>query len=139
MTDEFIDPDRERFAGFKALPRDGVIHMLNLVKLNEVATYEDGTTTSGTEAYAAYGRESLPIFEGLGGRIVWTGSFDFTLIGPQDEDWDICFIAEYPSAEAFIGMIRNPDYQKAVKHRQAAVKTSRLIRTRPRDPGKGFG
>lgn len=139
MTDVYVDPDQERFAGFKALPRDGVIHMLNLVKLNEVATYEDGTTTSGAEAYAAYGRESLPIFEGLGGHIVWSGTFDFTLIGPQDEDWDICFIAEYPSAEAFIGMIRNPDYQKAVKHRQAAVKTSRLIRTRPRDPGKGFG
>lgn len=139
MTDVYVDPDRERFAGFKALPRDGVIHMLNLVKLNEVATYEDGTTSTGAEAYAAYGRESLPIFEGLGGRIVWSGTFDFTLIGPQDEDWDICFIAEYPSAEAFIGMIRNPDYQKAVKHRQAAVKTSRLIRTRPRDPGKGFG
>jgi hypothetical protein len=33
----------------------------------------------------------------------------------------------------------DPDYQKAVKHRHAAVKTSRLIRTRPRDPGKGFG
>jgi uncharacterized protein (DUF1330 family) len=139
MTDAYVDPDRERFGGFKALPRDGVIHMLNLVKLNEVATYEDGTTSTGAEAYAAYGRESLPIFEGLGGRIVWSGSFDLTLIGPQDEDWDICFIAEYPSAEAFIGMIRNPDYQKAVKHRQAAVKTSRLIRTRPRDPGKGFG
>lgn len=139
MTDVYVDPDRERFAGFKALPRDGVIHMLNLVKLNEVATYEDGTTSTGAEAYAAYGRESLPIFEGLGGRIVWSGTFDFTLIGPQDEDWDICFIAEYPSPEAFIGMIRNPDYQKAVKHRQAAVKTSRLIRTRPRDPGKGFG
>ena len=139
MTDAYVDPDRERFGRFKALPRDGVIHMLNLVKLNEVATYEDGTTSTGAEAYAAYGRESLPIFEGLGGRIVWSGSFDLTLIGPQDEDWDICFIAEYPSAEAFIGMIRNPDYQKAVKHRQAAVKTSRLIRTRPRDPGKGFG
>lgn len=139
MTDAYVDPDRERFGGFKALPRDGVIHMLNLVKLNEVATYEDGTTTTGAEAYAAYGRDSLAIFEGLGGRIVWSGTFDFTLIGPQDEDWDICFIAEYPSAEAFIGMIRNPDYQKAVKHRQAAVKTSRLIRTRPRDPGKGFG
>lgn len=139
MSDTYIDPDRESFAGFKALRRDGVIHMLNLVKLNQVATYEDGTTTTGAEAYAAYGRESLPIFEALGGRIVWSGSFDFTLIGPQDEDWDICFIAEYPSAEAFIGIIRNQDYQKAVKHRQAAVKTSRLIRTRPRDPGKGFG
>ena len=26
------------------------------------------------------------------------------LIGPVDEKWDICFIAEYPSVESFISM-----------------------------------
>ncbi|MDA9009369.1 DUF1330 domain-containing protein [Alphaproteobacteria bacterium] len=135
----FIDPDRERFGMFKDLPREGKIHMLNLVKLNDVAVYEDGTKTTGKEAYAAYGRNSGPIFKGLGGEIIWSGSFQLMLIGPQEEDWDICFIAEYPSAEAFISMIRNPDYQKAVKHRQAAVKTSRLVRTTPKEVSGGFG
>ena len=137
--ENYIDPDRQRFGLFKDLPREGKIHMLNLVKLNEVAVYEDGTKTTGREAYAAYGRDSGPIFQGLGGCIVWRGNFQLTLIGPQDEDWDICFIAEYPSAEAFISMIRNPEYQKAVKHRQAAVKTSRLIRMEPQEVTNEFG
>jgi uncharacterized protein (DUF1330 family) len=135
----YIDPNRERFGQFKDLPREGNIHMLNLVKLNDKAVYEDGTETTGQEAYAAYSRDSGPIFKGLGGKIVWSGSFQLTFIGPEEEEWDICFVAEYPSAEAFISMIRNPDYQKAVKHRQAAVKTSRLIRTTPREAGSGFG
>ena len=135
----FVDPDRERFGQFKDLPREGKIHMLNLVRLKEMAVYEDGTMVTGEEAYRAYSRESGPIFQRLGGRIVWSGTFELTLIGPADERWDLCFIAEYPSGEAFISMLRDPDYRQAVRHRQAAVDTSRLIRMRPREAGAGFG
>lgn len=138
MSDH-VDPDRERFGQFKDLPRDHPVQMLNLVKLKDEAIYEDGTRTTGREAYAAYGRESGEVFRRLGGRIVWSGDFELTLIGPEDESWDIAFIAEYPSGQAFIDMIRDPRYREAVKHRQAAVKTSRLIRTRPKASGEGFG
>lgn len=134
-----IDPTRETFAAFRAMERPGPLHMLNLVRLKEVATYADGRTTSGREAYAAYGRDSEPVFRELGGRIVWRGGFEFMLIGPQAERWDLCFVAEYPSLDAFVAMIKDPRYREAVKHRQAAVEDSRLIRTRPLDPGGNFG
>jgi uncharacterized protein (DUF1330 family) len=61
------------------------------------------------------------------------------LIGPGEEKWDECFIAEYPSVDAFVTMIRDPVYREAVKHRQAAVLTSRLIRLDPVKTGTGFG
>lgn len=134
-----VDPDRERFGSFKALSREHPIHMLNLIRLKDTAVYDDGQTATGAQAYAAYGRESGPIFRALGGRIVWSGEFELPLIGPADETWDICFIAEYPTAEAFISMIRDPDYQKAVRHRSAAVADSRLIRMKPKQTGEGFG
>ena len=35
------------------------------------------------EAYAAYGRESGPVFARLGGKIVWRGRFELMLIGPR--------------------------------------------------------
>ena len=73
--------------------------------------------------------EFAPILAKVGGSILWRGAFELTLIGPQDEAWDAVFIAEYPSAHAFLAMVSDPDYQRAVVHRQAAVKTSRLIRT----------
>ena len=63
---------------------------------------------------------------------------DFMLIGPDSERWDYAFIAEYPNAEAFIGMLRDPVYREAVKHRSAAVADSRLIRLSPLAPGAGF-
>jgi len=61
------------------------------------------------------------------------------LIGSDRERWDECFIAEYPSVEAFVEMIKDPVYRQAVKHRQAAVADSRLIRTMPSASGSGFG
>ena len=82
--------------------------MLNLVRLRAQAAYPDGREATGAEAYAAYGRESGPVFERLGGRIVWQGRFELMLIGPQEERWDHCFIAEYPSVAAFVEMIRDP-------------------------------
>ncbi len=70
-------------------------------------------------------------------RIIWRGRFELTLIGP--ETWDECFIAEYPSVAAFVAMIRDPLYREAVKHRQAAVLDSRLIRLAPAVAGATFG
>jgi len=135
----FIDPTKEIFALFRADDRPGPIHMLNLVRLRERAAYADGREATGAQAYAAYGRESEPVFTRLGGQIVWRGRFELMLIGPRDERWDLCFIAEYPSVQAFVEMVRDPVYREAVKHRQAAVEDSRLIRTAPGGAGVGFG
>ncbi len=138
MTD-FIDPTRERFAVFRAADRPCPIQMLNLVRFRDRAAYPDGREATGAEAYAAYGRDSRTVFERVGGRIVWRGRFELTLIGPEDERWDACFIAEYPTVAAFVEMMRDPVYREAVKHRQAAALTSRLIRLAPAEAGPGFG
>ena len=139
VSGKYVDPTREMFGRFRSLPEDGPIHMLNLVRLRDKADYPDGTDATGAEAYAAYGRESAPIFKRVGGRIAWSGDFRLMLIGPEDEKWDVCFIAEYPGSTAFVEMVKDPDYQKAVRHRQAAVLDSRLIRLAPRNSGAGFG
>ncbi len=136
---DYIDPTKEAFAEFRGNDRQGPIHMLNLVRFREKAAYPDGRDVTGAEAYAAYGRESFPVFSGLGGRIVWRGRFEMILIGPDDQRWDECFIAEYPSVSAFVDMVRDPVYREAVKHRQAAVRDSRLVRLAPADVGSGFG
>lgn len=134
-----IDPTKDVFAEFVANDRPGPIQMLNLVRLRDQAAYEDGREATGAEAYETYGRESGPIFKRLGGRIVWQGRFELMVIGPADERWDHCFIAEYPSVEAFVEMVHDPDYREAVKHRQAAVEDSRLIRHAVLPTGKTFG
>ncbi|MEX0300734.1 MAG: DUF1330 domain-containing protein [Kordiimonas sp.] len=124
----YIDPERDQFEAFKELPRDLPINMLNLVKLKGKTKYEDGIETTGAAAYKTYGRESGPIFTRVGGAIIWRGRPEVMLIGPSHITWDIAFIARYPTAGAFMEMVTDPDYRKAVKHRQVAVEDSRLIR-----------
>lgn len=133
-----VDPTREAFAAFRAADRPGPIQMLNLIRLRARAAYPDGREVSGADAYAAYGRASYPVFSRLGGRIVWRGRFELTLIGPEDEAWDEVFLAEYPSVAAFVEMLRDPVYREAVVHRQAAVLDSRLIRLAPAASSTGF-
>lgn len=134
-----IDPTRDQFTAFKDLPRDQPVNMLNLVKLLDHATYADGREATGAEAYAAYGRESAPIFQRVGGTILWRGRPECVLIGPADEGWDIAFIARYPTGGAFLEMVTDPAYQAIVFHRQAAVADSRLIRMADLPDGDVFG
>lgn len=139
-----VDPDRAQFEGFKALDRNHPIEMLNLVRFRDWADYPKGhelaeAGLTGTEAYRLYGTETAPIIARLGAAIIWRGSFQTVLIGPGDELWDEMFIARYPTGHAFLEMVTDPIYQKAVVHRQAAVETSRLIRCAPAESGKRFG
>lgn len=102
--------------------------MLNLIRLREKAAYPDGRVSTGAAAYKCYSDTSAPVFRELGGRIVWRGCFELMMVGPQSEIWDISFVAEYPSVQAFLDMMKNPTYREAMTHRQAGVLDSRLIR-----------
>lgn len=139
-----IDPTRPQFDAFKALPRDTPIQMLNLVRVRALADYpaghpNHGKGMSGLEAYRAYGRESAEVFGRVGGRQIWAGRPETVVTGPDDERWDLAFIAEYPNAGAFLAMVTDPGYREVVKHRTAGVEDSRLIRLAPLTPGEGFG
>lgn len=143
----YLDPVREEFKGFHDLPKDHPIHMINLLRFRDQAAYGPNdpetlngeASVSGAEAYKRYGSEAAPFFARVGGRQIWVGRPEFMVIGPQDKAWDLAFIAEYPTAQAFLDMLRDPGYQHATRHRRAAVLDSRLIRTKPIRTGKGFG
>jgi uncharacterized protein (DUF1330 family) len=142
--DAHIDPTRAQFDAFKALDRDPPIDMLNLVRLRDRANYpgthdlaRDGLT--GAQAYALSGTHTAAILHRVGGGIVWRATFETTLIGPEGGAWNVMFIARYPTVHAFLAMLSDPDYKRAVVHRQTAVATSRLIRTKPGATGASFG
>jgi uncharacterized protein (DUF1330 family) len=139
-----VDPTRAQFDAFKALPRDTPIQMLNLIRLKPLADYppghpDHGRGLSGLDAYRAYGRTCAGIFARLGVRQIWAGKPEVVVTGPEDERWDLAFIAEYPSAAAFLAMVTDPEYREHVKHRTAAVEDSRLIRLAPIAQPKTLG
>ncbi len=143
MASSYIDPSPANFQAFKDLPRDEPIHMLNLLEYREQAEYPEGHEHvgkgwSGRRAYEEYGKTSGPIFRRVGGTIVWRGSFQTMVTGPDAKRWHDCFIAHYPNAGAFFEMIKDPEYQQAVVNRTAALVDSRLMRFTPGEAGEGF-
>ena len=128
-----INPSPEQLERFlKEIPADRPIVMLNLLRYREQANYPadfDAAPCSGEEAYQRYGAVAAERVASVGGRIVWSGSADLTLIGPADEEWDTVVLVEYPSTQAFAKMIAQPEYQAAAPHRTAALKDSRLVAT----------
>ncbi len=127
-----VDPTREQFKAIFGLPLERPVPMINLLRFRERAAYRDSdpeageTAVTGAEAYRRYGRDAAPHFEKVGGKQLWIGATELMLIGPQDERWDLAFVAYYPSAQAFVDMLRNPDYQHATRHRTAAVAEAAL-------------
>ena len=140
----YIDPSPANFKVFKDLPRDKPIHMLNLLQFRDKADYPEGHENadkgwSGKRAYQEYGTTSGPIFRRVGGTVVWRGSFETMVTGPDAKQWHEGFVAQYPNAGAFFEMITDPDYKLAVMNRTAALVDSRLMRFEPGEAGEGFG
>ena len=125
-----VDPSRDQFAAFARADVQGPVQMLNLIRFNSHAAYADGLAPrdgmTGAEAYKEYASASAPFFQGVGGKMAWSGLPIGGVIGPIDERWDAGFLAEYPSLSAFLSMVKDEGYQAIVHHRQAAVADSRL-------------
>lgn len=136
-----IDPDRDNFTAFKALPRDEPIHLLNLVRYRDQAAYPEGHENhgrglSGKQAFAEYFRTIGPFFTRLGVSIIWQADDGLTLTGPKGQMWDLGFVAAFPQAVTFLELVTDPDYRaNVVVHRTAAVADSRLVRFSPQKAG----
>ena len=128
-----IEPTAERLQAFLGSGEDDTpVVMINLLRYRERAAYPDGFDAepcSGREAYQRYAAVATGRIASVGGRLVWLGSAQHTLIGPEAERWDDTVLVEYPSRKAFLAMVSQPAYQAAAPHRTAALENSRLIAT----------
>jgi len=134
-VEHHINPTGQDLGRFAAIKWDGPLHMLNLIRLRENAVYEDGRKASGAEAYAIYSKAVMPHLARHGARLVWSARPAPPLIGPAHEIWDIAFVVEYPSHEAFVSMLSDPAYRDVSQHRTAAVEDSRLVPMHPQEMG----
>lgn len=126
-----LNPSQEQLAAFAAaMPAGEPILMLNLLRYQAEAAYPDGSphpACSGREAYARYSRTALAKVRGVGGRVELLTAARAALIAPPDEAWDEMLLVRYPSKEAFLSMLADPEYRAATVHRTAALADSRLI------------
>lgn len=126
-----LSPDKEQMRGFLEGDDDTPIYMVNLLKFNEKAAYEDGreTNLTGAEAYAIYGAEVQAHLAKVGGKGVFSGKVSRLMLGEVEDLWDMVAIATYPSKKAMLTMITDPDYIESAKHRSAGLEGQLNIET----------
>lgn len=111
----------------------GSIVMLNLLRFRTVADYSatpnlaPAQAISGEEAFQRYIEHTLPYLHESGGELMFLGSGDHFLIGPQNERWDMVMLARQQSVASFMAFASHEAYLAGIGHRTAALEDSRLL------------
>ncbi len=132
-----IDPTPAQLEDFavRAATMAGPIRMVDLLRFRDVADYGDAPDpgesglSTGAEAYARYGQVAMREVAAVGGHQFEAATSHMTVIGPEDETWDLVAIIEYPTAAAFLEMIAKESYRDGVYHRTAGLADTRIIMT----------
>jgi uncharacterized protein (DUF1330 family) len=103
-------PTPAQMQAFLALPDDGPVVMVNLLKFKP---------NGGEAEYAKYAAGVRPILEKLGARILFTGKAQFCLIGQAD--WDMVALVQYPRKKTLFQMAMSPEYKAIHHHREAGL------------------
>ncbi|MEM7410438.1 MAG: DUF1330 domain-containing protein [Myxococcota bacterium] len=110
-------------------PKEGPVVMLNLLRFHEKAAYADGRESdlAGEEAYGLYGAGVTKLILGLGGRPIYYGRCNTLAAGDGELRWEVAAIIEYPSIDAFIGMVSSEAYRDLHVHREAGLADTVVI------------
>ncbi len=123
-ADHPIEPDRATLAALGRDPDPGPVDMLNLLKFRR-----DG----GRQAYARYSAVALVHVLKRGGRLSFLGHAERG--DPLAGDWDAAAVVRYPSRKAFLDMVSDPTYLRALPDRRKGLERTVLYAFRSADPG----
>ncbi len=134
-----LNPTAAQLRALMAADRDGPLQFLNLLAYHPQARYPAGHEMaarglSGEQAYALYGAHALAHVTRRGGRLILYNGVEQDIIGDGSGGWDQVAIMQYPNTEAFVDMIRDPDYSTALVHRDAGLARTAVFVTRPLVP-----
>jgi uncharacterized protein (DUF1330 family) len=130
-----INPDEGQLRTLLASGQDGPLQFVNLLSYQSAARYPEGhelarAGLSGAEAYGRYGAVALDHVVRRGGSLILYNDVLQVLIG-QTAPWDQIAIMQYPGIDAFVDMIRDPDYQAGLVHRDAGLAETAILVSRP--------
>ena len=129
----YLDPAPGAVAAFLQRGTEQPVVMLNLLRFRETADYAalpdlaPPGPVSGSEAYEAYLRHTLPFLSKHGGEVLFRGEGDGFLIGPPGPAWDAVLVVRYRSIGAFLALAQDEAYLAGAGHRAAALADSRLL------------
>ena len=123
-----IDPTRDTVRTFMQEDDGAPIVMLNLLRFAP-----DG----GEEGYARYVAHFTPHAEAVGAEVIYLGRGGSPLVAETGQDWDAVLLVRYPSRQAFMDMVRDPDYAAGVHLRSGSLVEAVLQPTVAWSPATG--
>lgn len=115
------------FNALKAIAADTPFDQLVLMRFKSTAVYADGESIEPRVAYDRYFRQVYGVMHRLGVMPVWQGYPLLTLVGPEDERWDVCHVRRYPSIDLYRALLQDEEYIEALTHWRAAIEDCRVI------------
>jgi uncharacterized protein (DUF1330 family) len=133
--EEKLEPSENQLANLISLPIETPLAVLNLFEFNTMANYQPGdpeyatsaAEISGQEAFNLYGEVAGKTIEDLGGRVVLQAPTEQIMIGNEAANWHAAAIMYFPSRGAFLQMMSDANFQRASRHRKAALKNHYMI------------
>lgn len=129
-----INPDEEQLRSLLRSGEDGPLQFVNLLSYRAQAEYPEGhelasAGLTGAEAYGRYGAVALDHVARRGGVLTLYNDVLQVLIG-RTGPWDQIAIMQYPGIDAFVDMIRDPEYQAGLVHRDAGLAETAILVSR---------
>ena len=129
-----LNPDEEQLRSLLHSSEEGPFQFVNLLSYRAHAAYPEGHALasaglSGAEAYGRYAAVALDQVVRRGGVLTLYNDVLQVLIG-ETGPWDQIAIMQYPGIDAFVDMIRDPDYQVGLVHRDAGLAETAILVSR---------
>lgn len=134
-----LEPSADQLRALLAVEAEGPFQFLNLLAYHDLARYPNGhplagAGSTGAAAYGLYGGVAIRHVTARGGRFMLFNHVVAQVIGAPVV-WHQIAIMQYPSVDAFLDMVRDPDYRAALVHRDAGLARTEVFATRPLLPG----
>jgi uncharacterized protein (DUF1330 family) len=133
MLMQYLSPTDESGKQLFSKGIQGEVVMLNLLRFKDMADYSQfpdlapKQPITGKAAYQIYIDQTSPFLAKSGGEVMFLGKCDHFFIGPMAEKWDFMMLIKQKSLNSFLAFASDPQYQKVLGHRAAAVIDSRLL------------
>ncbi len=133
MDKYYLEPTQESGKELFTRGIKGPVIMLNLIRLNEIADYNNypelkpAQAITGQQAYQKYMHHTEPFLKQCGGELMLLGEGGKYFIGPSEQQWDLVLLVKQKSLQDFMAFASNPEYLAGIGHRMAAIKDSRLL------------
>jgi uncharacterized protein (DUF1330 family) len=121
-------PTADQIQTLLAGPPDSPVVMVNLLTFKPRADAPDAGL-SGVEAYQKYGSAMRAFVESHGGRVLYSGRVDSTVIGDSDCGFQAVALVEYPSRKKFVEIAQSAEVREIGVHRAAGLESQWLIAT----------